>query len=122
MYRKFFLLILIINCHLFANENVKPYSIGIFGGINYNIHQTNIPIYRNIPACGTYESGQNSSLNFGLKGEYIFYKNLLSVELKFNYQNLPAYFELTTADFKVYNPTIKIYEPLIIKNEFNVSI
>lgn len=122
MYKKFFLLILIINCHLFANENVKPYSIGIFGGINYNVHQTNIPIYRNMPACGTFESGHNSSLNFGLKGEYIFYKNLLSVELKFNYQNLPAYFQLTTADFKVYNPTIKIYEPLIIKNEFNADL
>lgn len=122
MYKKFFLLILIINCHLFANENVKPYSIGIFGGINYNVHQTNIPIYKNIPACGTYESGHNSSLSFGLKGEYIFYKNLLSVELKFNYQNLPAYFQLTTADFKVYNPTIKIYEPLIIKNEFNADL
>lgn len=122
MYKKFFLLILIINCHLFANENVNPYSIGIFGGINYNFHQTNIPIYRNMPACGTYESGHNSSLNFGLKGEYIFYKNLLSVELKFNYQILPAYFQLTTANFKVYNPTIKIYEPLIIKNEFNADL
>lgn len=122
MFRKIIFTLLLLCYNLSANDNIKPYSIGIFGGINYNIHQTNIPIYRNSPACGTYESGQNSSLNFGLKGEYVFYKNLLSVELKFNYQNLPAYFELTTADFKVYNPTMKIYEPLIIKNEFNADL
>jgi len=122
MFRKIILILLIICYHLSANDSIKPYSIGIFGGINYNIHQTNIPVYRNNPVCGIYESGENSSFNFGLKGEYIFYKNLLSIELKFNYQNLPAYFELTTADFKVYNPTMKIYEPLIIKNEFNADL
>ncbi len=99
----------------------KQYYLGPTIYYNSIFNKSEIPLYPYSADCGVYQSGNSSSISFGLNAGYVLIPDLLSIDAKILYDTRPIDLE------KLNNTGLKVfidneYNDLVLRHNYKASI
>ncbi len=111
--------LLLLTITLRAQDN--QYYLGPTIYYNSIFNKSEIPLYPYSADCGVYQSGNSSSISFGLNAGYVLIPELLSIDAKILYDTRPIDLE------KLNNTGLKVfidneYKDLVLRHNYEASV
>ncbi len=98
------------------------WSIGAFGNYHVMQHTTQLPVFFGSADCGVFSEGQNNGYSAGLSLEYSLLPSFLSLSGRIGYSSRPGTLSTSIANFEVFEPQSRTYQPLVQKHTFDAIL
>ncbi|MFN9303948.1 MAG: OmpA family protein [Candidatus Kapaibacterium sp.] len=98
------------------------WSIGAFGNYHFMQHTTQLPVFFGSADCGVFTEGQNNGYSAGLSLEYSLLRSFLSLSGRIGYSSRPGTLSTSIANFEVFEPQSRTYQPLVQKHTFDAIL
>ncbi|MBN8575003.1 MAG: OmpA family protein [Candidatus Kapabacteria bacterium] len=98
------------------------WSIGAFGNYHVMQHTTQLPVFFGSADCGVFTEGQNNGYSAGLSLEYSLLPSFLSLSGRIGYSSRPGTLSTSIANFEVFEPQSRTYQPLVQKHTFDAIL
>lgn len=98
------------------------WQIGAFGNYHFMQHTTQLPVFFGSADCGVFTEGKNNGISAGLSIEYSLLPVFLSLSGRIGYSSRPGTLSTSIANFEVFEPQSRTYQPLVQKHTFDAVL
>lgn len=121
----FLLLIIAFSSTVWCQDSIitkSNWSIGAFGNYHAMEHTTQVPVFFGSADCGLFTNGNTNGFSAGLSLEYSLLPSFLSLSGRIGYSSRPGVLTTSIANFEVFEPQSRTYQPLEQKHTFDATL
>jgi outer membrane protein OmpA-like peptidoglycan-associated protein len=103
-------------------KDKKPINLGLFGGGNYVINNSSIPIFADDPDLVSFSDGTSIGFFIGIDATYEVWNKMIFANARLMYDSRPASLSQNTSYFEVLDPDTDEYVPFVRDHTFESSL